>query len=76
MAISICRASVILEIPTTVVNGKLGDVHPLGNPHYWLNPENGRKMAKALQTKFTEMRPGDAAYFTEREADFEKRLTN
>jgi len=65
----------ILEIPTGQVTRASGDVHPLGNPHYWLNPENGRRMAKALQTKFSEMRPADAAYFAEREADFEKRLT-
>jgi zinc/manganese transport system substrate-binding protein len=54
----------------------MGDVHPLGNPHYWLNPENGRRMAKAYQTKLSEMRPGDAAYFAQRYADFDKRLTD
>ena len=65
----------ILEIPAGQVTRAMGDVHPMGNPHYWLNPENGRRMAKALATKFSEMRPGDAAYFTERNADFAKRLT-
>jgi ABC-type Zn uptake system ZnuABC Zn-binding protein ZnuA len=65
----------ILEIPKGQVTRAEGDVHPLGNPHYWLNPENGRRIAKALQTKFSEMRPDDTAYFAGREADFEKRLT-
>lgn len=65
----------ILEIPTGQVTRAEGDVHPLGNPHYWLDPENGRRIAKALQNKFSEMRPADAAYFAQREADFEKRLT-
>src|SRR3954470_10312508 len=37
----------ILEIPTTQVTRAMGDVHPLGNPHYWLNPDNGRRIAKA-----------------------------
>src|SRR5260370_3956536 len=32
-------------------------------------------MAKALQGKFSEMRPADAPYFAQREAEFEKRLT-
>src|SRR5215467_3238562 len=41
----------ILEIPNSPVTRAMGDVHPLGNPHYWLNPENGRRMAKALQNK-------------------------
>jgi len=26
----------------------MGDVHPLGNPHYWLDPENGRRVAKGI----------------------------
>jgi zinc/manganese transport system substrate-binding protein len=65
----------ILEIPTQQVTRAMGDVHPLGNPHYWLNPENGRRMAKAYQTKLSEMRPADAAYFAQRYADFDKRLT-
>src|SRR5712691_3748973 len=41
----------ILEIPTVQVTRAMGDVHPLGNPHYWLNPENGRRIAKAFETK-------------------------
>ncbi len=65
----------ILEIPTQQVTRAMGDVHPLGNPHYWLNPENGRRMAKAYQTKFSDMLPGDAAYFAQRYADFDKKLT-
>ena len=65
----------ILEIPTTQVTRAMGDVHPLGNPHYWLNPKNGGRIAKAVQNKLSEMRPGDSAYFAERYADFDKRLT-
>src|SRR5262249_9458821 len=30
----------ILEIPQGQVTRAEGDVHPLGNPHYWLDPEN------------------------------------
>jgi len=65
----------ILEIPTTQVTRAMGDVHPLGNPHYWLNPENGRRIAKAYMDKFSEMRPADKAYFAGRYADFDQRLT-
>jgi zinc/manganese transport system substrate-binding protein len=66
----------ILEIPTTQVTRAMGDVHPLGNPHYWLNPENGRRIGKAYRTKLSEMLPGDSAYFAQRYADFDKRLTD
>src|SRR5437867_8545870 len=36
----------ILEIPTGQITRAMGDVHPLGNPHYWLDPENGKRLAK------------------------------
>jgi zinc/manganese transport system substrate-binding protein len=64
----------ILEIPQGQITRAMGDVHPLGNPHYWLDPENGRRMAKAIQQKLSEMRPDEAAFFTQRYADFDNRL--
>jgi len=64
----------ILEIPQGVVTRAEGDVHPLGNPHYWLDPNNGRRIAKGIANKLSEMDPPDQQYFQEREQDFEKRL--
>jgi zinc/manganese transport system substrate-binding protein len=64
----------ILEIPTGPVSRAMGDVHPLGNPHYWLDPDNGRKIAKAIQEKLAGLSPGDAATFAARYADFDGRL--
>jgi zinc/manganese transport system substrate-binding protein len=64
----------ILEIPTGQVTRAMGDVHPQGNPHYWLGPENGRRIAQAIQKKLSEISPNDAAYFSQRYADFDKRL--
>src|SRR5467141_3243246 len=68
------RFAKILEIPTGQVTRAEGDVHPLGNPHYWLDPENGLRIAKGIADKLAEMRPEDAAYFAQRYADFEQRL--
>jgi zinc/manganese transport system substrate-binding protein len=68
------RFAKILEIPTGQVTRAEGDVHPLGNPHYWLDPENGLRIAKGIADKLSEMRPNDAAYFAQRYADFEQRL--
>jgi ABC-type Zn uptake system ZnuABC Zn-binding protein ZnuA len=65
----------ILEKPAGVVTRAMGDVHPLGNPHYWLDPENGRRIARGIQTKLAEMRPQDAPYFEQRFQDFSRRLT-
>ena len=64
----------ILEIPTGPVSRAQGDVHPLGNPHYWLDPDNGRRIAKALADKFSALQPDKAADFARRFADFDQRL--
>jgi ABC-type Zn uptake system ZnuABC Zn-binding protein ZnuA len=64
----------ILEIPTTQVTRAMGDVHPLGNPHYWLDPQNGLRIARGIQEKLAELRPGDAAYFEQRFQAFSQRL--
>ena len=64
----------ILEIPQGLVTRAEGDVHPLGNPHYWLDPDNGRRIAKGIAAKLSERDPEDAEFFQQREKDFEKRL--
>jgi len=65
----------ILEIPTGQVTRAMGDVHPLGNPHYWLNPDNGRRIAKAFADKLSQLDAADGAYFAGRYADLDQRLT-
>src|SRR5258706_1304534 len=64
----------ILDIPTGQITRAMGDVHPLGNPHYWLDPENGKRIAKEIADKLSQLRPGDKAYFDQRLADFTTRL--
>jgi zinc/manganese transport system substrate-binding protein len=64
----------ILDIPTGAITRAMGDVHPQGNPHYWLDPDNGRRIAQQVQGKLTELSRGDAAYFAQRYADFDRRL--
>src|SRR2546427_5957208 len=47
----------ILERPSGTINRSMGDVHPLGNPHYWLDPANAVRMAIEITNKLTELRP-------------------
>jgi zinc/manganese transport system substrate-binding protein len=65
----------ILELPTGQITRAMGDVHPLGNPHYWLDPENGKRIAQAIAAKLAEMDGANGAYYKQREQDFESRLT-
>lgn len=63
-----------LEVPTGPVDRSMGDVHPLGNPHYLLDPLNGFKVARLIRDKLIELRPDHKAYFEDRYATFSKRL--
>src|SRR5258708_3544058 len=65
----------ILEIPTGQITRAMGDVHPLGNPHFWLDPDNGKRIAKAIEKKLEAMDSGNAAVYAQREEDFERRLS-
>jgi ABC-type Zn uptake system ZnuABC Zn-binding protein ZnuA len=64
----------ILEIPTGQITRAMGDVHPFGNPHYWLEPGNGRLIAQAIRNRLTELSPTDKAYFSQRYGNFDERL--
>jgi zinc/manganese transport system substrate-binding protein len=65
----------ILEIPAGQITRAMGDVHPLGNPHYWLDPGNGRRIAQAILKSLSAISPGDRADFERRYADFDARLS-
>ncbi len=63
-----------LEVPTQRINRSMGDVHPLGNPHYWLDPLNGRIVAKSIGKRLERLAPEHAEYFKERTASFQREL--
>ena len=51
------------EVPTTKIDASYGDVHPYGNPHYWLDPENAKIMAEEIYNALTDFSSSDADYF-------------
>ena len=66
----------ILEKPTGTVTRAMGDVHPFGNPHFWLDPENGRIIARAIAARLSEIDPPGAAEYKANLAAFEAKLTD
>jgi zinc/manganese transport system substrate-binding protein len=64
----------ILEIPTGQITRAMGDVHPQGNPHYWLDPANGRRMAASIRDRLIALDAAGQAVYQQRYADFDKRL--
>lgn len=51
-----------------------GDVHPRGNPHYWLDPQNGRLMARGIAARLTALDADGAATYAANLKAFEKTL--
>jgi ABC-type Zn uptake system ZnuABC Zn-binding protein ZnuA len=66
----------ILEIPSGQITRAMGDVHPLGNPHYWLDPQNGVRVAAAIAERLGAMAPDSREYFAGRLAAFANRLND
>ena len=64
----------VLEVPRGEITRALGDIHPEGNPHYWLDPRNGLTIARRIAGQLKALAPGDRAYFEERLRLFEKDL--
>lgn len=66
----------LLEIPAGQVSRAEGDIHLFGNPHYWLDPNNGVVIAKTIAAKLIELDPSHRqGYETNRERFIEQVLT-
>ncbi len=54
----------VLEIPTGKIDRSMGDIHPAGNPHYTLDPLNGKIIAKNIADKLSLLDPDNAPYYS------------
>src|SRR5687767_6889627 len=64
----------ILDRPAGPVNRSMGDIHAMGNPHYWVEPANAIRIATQIQQRLAQLQPEDAAYFKQRLDSFKKRM--
>ncbi|MBU3933447.1 MAG: metal ABC transporter substrate-binding protein [Candidatus Omnitrophica bacterium] len=65
----------LLEVPTTTkIDRSMGDVHPMGNPHYWLDPLNAKIIASNIAKRLSEISPQNEAYFNQNLAGFNKKI--
>ncbi|MFQ6677535.1 MAG: metal ABC transporter substrate-binding protein [Fidelibacterota bacterium] len=46
-----------LEVPSSKVDASQGDVHRMGNPHYWLDPANGIIIAETIANALISIDP-------------------
>jgi zinc/manganese transport system substrate-binding protein len=74
----------VLDVPTIRVDRSMGDIHPQGNPHYWIPPDNALIIAREIAARLEEIDGGGAATYRanlqrfesevgKRRADWEKR---
>jgi zinc/manganese transport system substrate-binding protein len=65
----------LLDVPQGRVDYSFGDIHPFGNPHYQLDPESGRQMARNIFNALVYVDAPDKDYFAQNLATFESQLT-
>jgi zinc/manganese transport system substrate-binding protein len=66
-----CSAALthILDVPTGGTDRSQGDIHPLGNPHYLLDPRNGAAVGELMAERMAELDPDHAdGYFARADA--------
>ncbi|NUQ93469.1 MAG: zinc ABC transporter substrate-binding protein [Gemmatimonadaceae bacterium] len=73
--VDVSKAIPVLDVPQGNVDRSMGDVHPLGNPHYWLDPENGRRIARLFKDKFSQLDRKNEDRYEANEKAFEARLS-
>ena len=65
----------LLEVPSAVkIDRSMGDVHPMGNPHYWLDPLNAKIIASNIANRLGEIAPQNKDYFRENLAEFSRKI--
>jgi zinc/manganese transport system substrate-binding protein len=59
----------LIDVPTSV-SRELGDVHPEGNPHFYLDPENILPIARAIKDRLAQLDSQNASYYESRYREF------
>jgi len=52
----------LLQVPSSLNRGD-GDIHIYGNPHYWLDPLNGKVIARNIANGLERIDPSNKAYY-------------
>jgi len=68
------QAIQVLEKPSGRVDRSMGDVHPAGNPHYWLSPVELANGARVIMDSLIGADPGNAKFYRERWKRLKNRL--
>ena len=64
----------VLEKPVGTVSRAEGDIHPLGNPHYYLDPKALEVVADHLAEVFSRLDPANAADYAANAKSFDEKM--
>jgi len=65
-----------LEVPTTKIDASMGDIHRMGNPHYWLDPENGKIIAENITKALISADPSGREFYENNFNEFIDNINN
>ncbi|TLD42428.1 MAG: Zinc ABC transporter, periplasmic-binding protein ZnuA [Candidatus Jettenia ecosi] len=68
------RGVEIVDVPKTPGNRSLGDIHSFGNPHFILDPSNGKIVATHICERLCQIDTVNCNYYKKNLQDFMKRL--
>ena len=68
------RAIPVADVPQTKVTRAMGDIHPQGNPHYWLPPSNAKLLAKEIAQRLEQLDRDGAKEYEKNLAAFDARV--
>lgn len=63
----------LLQVPSNINRGE-GDIHIYGNPHYWLDPVNGKQIAKNICDALDKISPENKAFFETNLKNFDTKI--
>ena len=72
--LDLSQAVALLGKPAGQVSRAMGDVHAKGNPHFWLDPRNGIRAARAIAARLGELDTEHADAYQNRLAAFEQAI--
>ncbi len=63
----------LLQVPTSINRGE-GDIHIYGNPHYWLDPANGKIIAQNIVDGLVRLDGANEAFYRENLKKFDEQI--
>jgi len=64
----------VLGKPQGKITRELGDIHPEGNPHWWMDPLNGMHLAQVIAERLSQLDPAHADAYRQHAANFAEQI--